>query len=302
MNPMRKFLMAAFVVLLLVTLGCDSQMGSGRFERFGKVYYIDGAGNLGFGQDTVPEGLRAAGFQGDVENFIWTTFTGPLGDQLIRINPRLRADGLKTEIMRYRRRYPDAPVNIIGLSAGTGVAAFAVESLPKAVMVDNIVMLGSSLASNYDMTACLEHVKGRVYFLYSSRDAVLTGFIPVTGTIDGQYLVEPAGSIGMRMPPGRLKQTAELYREKIVNVPWQPSFERYGYAGGHTDGTSLRFVKYYIAPKLLGIGRSGAPFRPPLATATATGDARAVLRGRNSPSPSPDGLPCGSVRALPADG
>ncbi len=255
---MNKFV--ALILIFVFVSGCVETRRPNRWERYGKVYYLDGAGNLGFGQDTVPRALRAAGFRGDFESVIWTTFSGPLGDQVIRINARIKADELSKKIVRYRKRYPDTPVYIIGLSAGTGVAVWAVEKLPAGMMIDDMVLLGSSLANNYDMTKCLKHVKGRVYVLYSSRDAILTGFIPLTGTIDGSYFVQPAGLTGMQLPERASSETRRLYREKIVNIAWRPSFERFGYAGGHTDATSYAFVKYFIAPRLLGIGYRARAF------------------------------------------
>ena len=249
---MNKIISIGLVFVFVA--GCADTRKPNRWERYGKVYYLDGAGNLGFGQDTVPRALRAAGYRGDFEPVIWTSFSGPLGDQVIRINARIKADELSKRIIRYRRRFPNTPVYIIGLSAGTGVAVWAVENLPNGMMIDDMVLLGSSLASNYDMTKCLRHVKGKVYVLYSSRDAILTGFIPLTGTIDGSYFVQPAGLIGLYPPDRASSETRQLYRAKVVNIGWRPSFERYGYAGGHTDATSYAFVKYFIAPKLLGIG------------------------------------------------
>lgn len=257
----------AVVLSALLLAGCAEEYGSseprraGGPERYGKVFYVDGAGNLGFGQETVQQGLHGAGFKGSVENIIWTTFTGPLGDQMIRPNAMLRSGALTKKIVAYRHRYPDAPVHVIGLSAGTGVSVWGIENLPPDVQVDTVVLLGSSLSKNYNMTKCLRHVKNKVYVLYSSNDAVLNGFVPVTGTIDGAYLVEAAGLVGLSRPNRATPETIQAYRDKIVNIPWQPSFEGMGYAGGHTDGTSESFVRRYIAPKLLGIG-TGASVRP----------------------------------------
>lgn len=242
-------------VLSILSTGCEEERASyfNRWERYGKVYYLDGAGNLGFGQETVPRALRAAGWRGDFESIIWTSFTGPLGDQLIRINAKLKAEDLTKKIVSYRKRHPDAPIFIIALSAGTGVATWAVENLPDDLMVDTMVFLGSSLASNYNMTRCLRHVKNKIYVFYSDRDAILTSFIPVTGTIDGSYFIQPAGIVGFKAPNDLSPEDRRLYDEKIVNIPWRPEFERYGYAGGHTDGTNYEFVRYFIAPKLLNI-------------------------------------------------
>ncbi len=224
----------------------------------GLVIYLDGAGNLGYGQDTVPSGLQAAGFRGDIENIIWTSFTGPLGDQVIRANAFLRADEVTRKIVKFHKNYPDAPVYVIGLSAGTGVAVWGVERLPADVRVESIVLLGSSLSSTFNMTKCLRHVNNKVFVLTSPQDAVLSGFIPVTGTIDGAYLVEPAGLAGLRPPTGIKPDDLKAYQDKIINIPWRSSFETLGNAGGHTDATSHAFVKEYIARRLLNIGRPGA--------------------------------------------
>lgn len=222
-----------------------------KLEPHGKIYYLDGAGNLGFGQDTVPRALRAAGFRGDVEVYVWTTFTGPLGDQLIRFNARVHGQELSKKIIAYRRQYPTTPIYLIGLSAGTGVATWAVGDLPADIHVDGMALLGSSLASSYDMTACLRHIRGDVTVYYSDRDGVLNGFIPITGTIDGQHFVEPAGLVGMRLPPRANDQTRRMYKEKIRNIGWRPAFAKYGYVGGHTDGTSYDFVRYIVAPQMI---------------------------------------------------
>jgi hypothetical protein len=224
------------------------------WERYGKVYYLDGAGNLGYGQDTVPKALRAVGYRGDIEIFSWTTYTGPIGDQMIRSIARMRAEEMTKKIVNYRKRYPDTPVYIIGLSAGTGVGVWAVEKLPKDLKIDTMVLLSSSLSTNYNMTQCLNHVKNKVFVLSSSHDAILKSFIHVTGTIDGAYLAQPAGIAGMYPKQDAPRPLIDLYKEKIVNVPWRPTFKRLGNDGGHTSATSYAFLKYYICPKLLGLG------------------------------------------------
>jgi pimeloyl-ACP methyl ester carboxylesterase len=232
------------------------------WQRYGKVYYLDGAGNLGFGQSTVPKALRAQGFRGDVENITWTSYTGPLGDQMIRINAKFRAEQLTKKIIDYRRQYPDTPVYIIGLSAGSGVGVWAVENLPPNIEVNALVLLGSSLSTNYDMTKALTHVKDKVYVFSSPNDQILKTFIPVVGTIDGAFFVQPAGIAGLFPPENISSEGLELYREKVVNIPWKPVFGRLGNAGGHTDGTSFRFLKYYILPKLLDIGNKSDNSQP----------------------------------------
>ena len=239
-----------------------------RWERYGKVYYLDGAGNLGYGQDTVPKALRMVGYRGDIEIFAWTTYTGPIGDQMIRIVARKRGEEMTKKILDYRRRYPNTPVYIIGLSAGTGVGVWAVENLPPEIKVDTMVLLSSSLSTNYNMTECLRRVKNKVYVLSSPHDMILKSFIHVTGTIDGSYLSQPAGRVGMYPAQDAPRLQVELYKEKLVNIPWRPSFERLGNDGGHTASTSLPFLKYYICPKLLGFGPRAMSYSADVASPT----------------------------------
>jgi len=254
-------LLKVISILTVLAMGCSAHLPIPKFgnkghrssywERYGKVFYLDGAGNLGYGEDTVPRALRAGGFRGDVEIVVWTSYTGPLGDQMIRINARLRAEKLTKKIIEYRQRYPHTPLYIMGLSAGTGVAVWAVENLPAEMQVDTIVLLSSSLSTNYDMTKCLRHVKDRVYVLSSPHDKILKTFIPVTGTIDGSYFTQPAGIVGMYPSEKITREGMNLYKEKLVNIPWRPTFERLGNAGGHMDATSYSFMSHYIVPNLL---------------------------------------------------
>ncbi|MFA5865705.1 MAG: hypothetical protein WC975_13610 [Phycisphaerae bacterium] len=266
-----RFFRYAFLLIFIILSGCSyvtktmtspfrsfrhsfTEHKQSYWDRYGKVYYLDGAGNMGFGEETVPKALRSSGFRGDVENISWTTHTGPLGDQMIRANARYRAENMTKKIIEYRNRYPQAPIYIISLSAGTGVAVWAVENLPSDLKVDSIVLLGSSLSTRYNMSRCLKHVSNKVFVFYSPRDYVLKSFIPVTGTIDGEFFTDPAGMAGLYPPVNPSREELDLYKEKLENIAWRPSFERLGNAGGHTDGTSYRFVKYYIA-KRMGIGR-----------------------------------------------
>ena len=126
---------------------------------------------------------RAAGYQGDVEQVMWTTSFNPLIDQINILGAKAAARGLADKITRYKKKYPSAKVHIVALSAGTGVAVWACEILDANTKVDNLVLLGSSLSNTYDMRRALAHINGRVFVYYSSRDAVLQT-VEVVGTID----------------------------------------------------------------------------------------------------------------------
>lgn len=248
---MRTGLLAAIAAIwgLASLAGCHTTSPR---DDFGKTYYIDGAGNWGFGVTTVARALEEAGYQGSVEAYLWTTSFNPAIDQVNRPAARLRAAALSDKIKRYLHTYPDNDVNIIALSAGTGVGTWAVEHLPAGMKINNMVLLGSSLSNSYDMKRALEHIKGRIFVYYSPNDPVLSGPVRVLGTIDGSY-DDSAGLVGLKHPaPGR-----------IVNIPWRSEYAEYGWVGGHTDSTSEPFIRRYVAAHIV------APFRPVLQTSSA---------------------------------
>ena len=58
------------------------------------------------------------------------------------------------------------------------------------------------------------------------------------------------GVHGCHVPPGASAETRRLY-SKVVILAWQPSFLKYGDAGGHTDTTNPGFVQHVIAPLVM---------------------------------------------------
>lgn len=240
-KTMTRYGLLAVTLVLLGSLcvGCEKTGGA---ERFGKTFYLDGAGNWGFGAGPVPEGLRKAGYKGDVEIFVWTTSFNPLVDQLVTINAKLKADMLAGKIKNYAKKYPGRSVNIIALSAGTGVAMWAVEALPPDVHINNMVLLGSSLSNTYDIRKVVPHIEGSIYVYYSRHDAVLDA-VRVIGTIDGKRGVDSAGQVGLHPAGG--------YRNKVVNIGWSRQYMALGWAGAHTDCTNETFVRHEIAKRLM---------------------------------------------------
>lgn len=186
------------------------------------TYFLDGAGNYGFGKETVPLGLADGGYQGSVEHYIWTTYLGPVFDQVDVGHNRRKGTELARKIEGFLNRYPEGQVNIIGLSAGSGVAIFAVEALRSGYKVENVILLSSSLSANYDLSWALTRVRGGIHFLWSPDDPILRELVPMIGTVDrSSDRVLPAGVYGARLPRNPAKETVALYR-KVHNIPWQP--------------------------------------------------------------------------------
>lgn len=254
-------------VLLIVVAAASLCGGCGgpRFTEKAKVgvtFYVPGAGNVDFGDAGLREGLTAAGYRGDVAAYMWTISFNPAIDQTLRLNARLHARNLAKIIRRYMDEYPGRPVHLVGLSAGSGIAVWALENLPEPYQVESVVLLGSSLWHRYDVGKALKRVKGKMYVYYSQYDAILAGPMKVFGTIDGVFGQDGAGSVGLHSPTGR---------DRIVNIPWKPEYESFGYHGGHVDATSAEFVRAYLSKHILsayvpqdgGISLASPPEPPP---------------------------------------
>jgi pimeloyl-ACP methyl ester carboxylesterase len=233
--------------LLCITAGCSHARPdhAARVNR-GYVYYLDGSGGGSFFMNWsrgVRRGLLDAGYDGAAEVFRWQTGWGIVSDQgSSEEYKRRKAAELARRIQQYSREHPGAPVTIIGLSAGTVVAVLALEQLPVACPVNNVVLLGCSISGDYRLTQGLHRVRNRLYVFTSQHDAVLAFLVWTSGTA--------AGLGGFRMPPGADAETRAQYA-KITYVPWRPEFESTGNFGGHTDTVREAFVQEYIAPLVM---------------------------------------------------
>jgi pimeloyl-ACP methyl ester carboxylesterase len=252
------------LIIGAASCGCSQPMPD-RAERMPRayVYYLDGAGGGGLISNWaggVKQGLLDAGYEGAGEIFRWNTGLGIVADQMASVDYKQgKARELAREIEKYQTEYPNAPITLVGLSAGTAVVAYALEALPPDVRVDTVIMLSGSLGSEYDLTRALRHVRGRMYVFTSERDEVLTVAVPLVGTADRESAAGGTiGTVGPRPPRGATSETRELYR-KISKIPWNESFMRYGDYGRHTDTVKAPFVQAFVAPLVMKAGVARAP-------------------------------------------
>ncbi|GAG46034.1 unnamed protein product, partial [marine sediment metagenome] len=109
------------------------------------VIFLDGAGHFGYA-GKVKRGLRQGGYGGRFESFVWTSLLGPGVDHLLVARAGGRAAGLARKIERIRASDGTGPIHLIGLSSGTAVVVAALQRLDDGVMVDNVVLLSSSIS------------------------------------------------------------------------------------------------------------------------------------------------------------
>ncbi len=251
--------------VIVLTLGLFLAGCGDPREEFGRTWYIDGAGNWGFGVLDVPAGLRDANYPGAVTHYHWSLTMNPALDQTFRFIAKSSGAALGREITTYLKKYPKADANIIALSAGTGVGIWAIENVEPPGKVNHFIMLGSSLSSRYDVSKALRNMKGNIYVYYTPTDPVLDGPVRALGTIDGTF-DDSAGLVGLIGPSAR--------QGRVVNIARRSEHSRFGWTGGHADCTNRRFVEHYLARHLVGGGSqepSGTPGEQVRETAAASG-------------------------------
>jgi len=187
-------------------------------------------------------GLRKAGYKGQVSSFHWSLTMSPVADQILKPLSGLGSARLAGCISDYLKRYPNNEVNVIGLSAGAGVALRAVEHLKPPHKISNIILLAASVSCQYDVGPALKNMRGKIYVYYSADDAMLAGPVRVLGTFGGGLGDDPAGLCGLHAPGSG---------GRVVNIGWHPRFEQYGWTGSHTSCTSEAFVQHVLSSHII---------------------------------------------------
>ncbi|MGE0479589.1 MAG: esterase/lipase family protein [Phycisphaerae bacterium] len=297
----RSRLASACAAILFATQsGCTwvSYLGTDPAgDHRGRTYYLGGAGPLGHvGTIDVPEGLRRAGYRGAIIVFGWQSWVpSTLRDQIDISRNESQAQRLADDIRAYLVAHPDQRVNIIALSAGTGITTWALERLPEEYAVETVIFLGSSLSRNYDLTRALLRVNHRLYNFYSPSDPILRYGVPIAGTVDREFQgPSAAGMFGFVRPDTGDPDTRWVYEQKLRNMAWRRDYKRHGWSGLHTDTTSMRFIQRVVAPLILASRERppvDAPTPEPIEDRPTPRDAGARVPPIAAPAP----------RALPPD-
>ncbi|HSU69275.1 MAG TPA: hypothetical protein VLJ39_20485 [Tepidisphaeraceae bacterium] len=132
-------------------------------------------------------------------------------------------------------------------SGGTGVAVWALEHLPADVLVDEVVLVAPAISPDYDLTAALRHVRGRMVYTSSGGDWFVLGVgTTVFGTMDGKN-TDAAGFVGFYPP----KIADPDQYAKLIELKYDSDWIKWGDFGTHTGGMSPEFARHVLAPMLL---------------------------------------------------
>ncbi len=172
----------------------------------------------------------------------------PSAELLAELTAAAGADSIRN----YQKAHPGAPVNLLGFSAGTAEAIFALEVLAETAPVDQVVLLGTSISRDYDMTEALKRVKNKLYIITSTHDQMVGTMMKFSGSADRKFHDPGAGIKGFVLPAGASAATRQLYAEKIVTIPYSDDFRKDGDKGHHFDNVKMAFIRDHVAPLLMG--------------------------------------------------
>src|SRR5688500_4134710 len=230
------------------------------------ILHLPGIGGLMRIDRLLTGGLKSGGIGGDVKIYDWTAGNAGLAALGAAERNGQEAAKIARMIEERVRANPGERVIVTGHSGGSGLAVWALESLPDDVQIDTLVMIAPALSPGYDLSRALRHVKGRAYSFNSEHDPVLGPGTRTFGTID-RIMTNAAGRVGFVRPAG----ADEQQYAKLVQIPYDRGFMVFGNIGDHIGAMMPRFAAKVIAPLLL----TGELPRPTTHPATAPAPATA---------------------------
>ncbi len=219
------------------------------------VYVLPGIEGRSRYNLNIAKGLLDGRFDGAVEIHDWTTGAGSLAWFIHLADKRrnhIEAIRLARRIVQYQRQNRKRPVYIVAHSGGAGIALQAVENLPEDTPVEAVVLLAAAVSPERDLSQSLACTRQGIWNFYSRRDFMfLVLGTSLFGTIDRRH-GPSAGAVGFSEPDDLSQEAAELYAEKLHQIPYDPAMATDGNRGGHADCTSPQFVAQWIAPIITG--------------------------------------------------
>jgi hypothetical protein len=195
--------------------------------------------------DLLTQGLAQGKLDAEIEIYDWTGGNPGLAALVNLERNETEAKVIADKITRLVRANPSRRFILTSHSGGGGMAIFALEKLPDDVHIDTLLMLANALSPQYDLTKALRHVNGKVYVFTSELDPVLGPGTRNFGTMD-RVMSESAGRVGFTRPEG-----ADPYQyDKIVSIPYDESWMRFGNAGEHIGTMNRPFARNILAPLL----------------------------------------------------
>lgn len=240
------------VVLLLCSTGCRSAPRSIQFDDKKSIHVLVIPGILGRNPF---EGGMAKQIERDlpcasVQYWDWTAEERPLWQRLWFLNGvdnlttyarnQRRAAILAKALTEWRATHKTDTVYLVAGSAGTGIALFACEMLPKEIFFQRAVFISSAVSPQCDLEPVLSRTEDGLFSYYSEKDWYVLGIgTREHGCVD-RICGDAAGHIGF----------VHLNDPRVREMAWTVDHRKYGNRGGHAGGFKPCFVHHFVVPLL----------------------------------------------------
>ena len=210
----------------------------------GIIFLLGGINDVWVVGQAWRRGLQAAGLPHRIELIrwqqgLWAALT--FADLWRTAYHRQVASDLARQIRQTQSEYPGEPVHVMGHSAGTAIAALALEELGPAEAVTSAVFVGSGLSSRYDLSRALAGTRTGILSVESWFDLFFLGIgTSLLGSADRRW-GPAAGMVGFRRP------SDPVMAERLQSKRWTPPLIRQGWLGGHISVASPWFVRDTLA-------------------------------------------------------
>lgn len=211
------------------------------------IYMFPGVEGGPFVMQLAVKGLRKGGVTGEIRVHRWRRLFGLVTNLIHYQDNRRMAAEVAATIVAYRDEHPDAIIDLIGYSGGGGLAIMVAEALPDDFRIRNLIMCQPALSPDYDLTAAITRVEGRMINFHSRLDWAILGMGTLClGTMDRKYVCS-AGKSGF--DAARAIPDAEL-RERLMQCVWTPGDAKLWHFGNHLGMLTTQWNKARVAPCL----------------------------------------------------
>ncbi|MBU0616991.1 MAG: alpha/beta hydrolase, partial [Planctomycetes bacterium] len=185
----RALVLAGLLSVGLCT-GCRNPPGpTARPAERGLVWMLPGVEGGSWSMCWARAAFRDAGATAKIRVFDWQRPFGTLKNLTDYEGNRQRARHIAQEIADYRQEHPEASVDLVGYSGGGGLAIMVAEALPNGVHLRNVVLVHPAISPDYDLTAALARIDGKLVNFHSPYDWLILGVgTRLFGTMDRQKI------------------------------------------------------------------------------------------------------------------
>ena len=226
-------------------------------QRHGLTIVLPGIQGRSFAEYDLALGLAAGGLAGRIMVFDWTSGWFFRAVRHLRSHMLHETGGrdVAALITDHRRRFPSAPVRVLGYSGGASVALKGLERLPPGRTATRTVLLAPACSSRVNAAALADRCDEGIDAICSPLDwPILVGLLTTLGTTDGLHR-PGAGWRGFDNPDA----PNGAFREHH----WRPEWFGVFHYGGHFGCVNRVFAAERLAPLLLETQASGGRQPPP---------------------------------------